>query len=226
MKKIINVIILALAMNFLLVVGVGGWLVSSGRLDKAKFAEVKKILVADAPPPPATQPAPTTEPASRLEALLAQASGRPAGEQIDSIHQAFVAEQTELDRRTRELQDVRRQIDLAKQQATADRTKIQQEKKDVDAQQAEQNRLASDKGFQDSLQLYSIMPAKQVKTVFMTLGDDTVMQYLQAMQPRVAAKVIKEFKSPDETLRIQKVLEKIRLSQPAPALTPQAAAGP
>jgi hypothetical protein len=223
MKKIVNVLVLALAMNFLLAIGGAGWMFSSGHLDKTRFAEVKKILFPpEVPVAPATQPTPTTQPDGRLDELLAQASGKPAGEQVDSIRQAFVAEEAELDRRTREIQDLQRQVDLAKEQARIDHSKIEQEKKTVDAQRAEQDRLASDKGFQDSLQLYTALPAKQVKTIFMTLSDDTVEQYLDAMQPRVASKIIKEFKSDQEIQRIQKVLEKIRQSQPAAA----AGAGP
>jgi hypothetical protein len=33
------------------------------------------------------------------------------------------------------------------------------------------------------------------------------------MQPRQASRIIKEFKTPDETARIQRVLEKMRNSQ-------------
>jgi hypothetical protein len=33
------------------------------------------------------------------------------------------------------------------------------------------------------------------------------------MQPRVAARIIKEFKSPDELTRIQKVMEAMRTSE-------------
>jgi flagellar motility protein MotE (MotC chaperone) len=226
MKKIVNVIVLALAMNFLLVVGAGGWLFSSGHLDKAKFVEVKKILFPpEVPVVPATQPAPTTGPASHLDELLAKATGRTVNEQVDSIRQAFAAEEAELDRRTRELQDLQRQVDLAKDQARLDRTRIEAEKKDVDTQQAEEVRLAADKGFQDSLALYNAMKPKQVKTIFMTLSDDTVVQYLRAMDPRTATKITAEFKLPEEITRIQKVMEKIRQSQPVttPAGSPQAA---
>ena len=226
MKKIVNVIVLALAMNFLLVVGAGGWLFSSGHLDKAKFAGVKKILFPpQVPVVPTTQPAPTTGPATRLDELLARASGKTVNDQVDSIRQAFAAEQAELDQRTRELQDLQMQVDLAKEQARIDRTKIEAEKKDVDAQQAEQNRLASDKGFQDSLALYNAMKPKQVKTIFMTLSDDTVVQYLRAMEPHAATKITNEFKLPEEIARIQKIMEKIRQSQPAAPAggSPQAA---
>jgi Mg/Co/Ni transporter MgtE len=74
-------------------------------------------------------------------------------------------------------------------------------------------KLAQDKGFQDSLQLYNSMPAKQVKAVFMGLDDETVVNYLQSMQPRRASMIIKEFKTPDELSRIARVLEIMRQSE-------------
>jgi hypothetical protein len=61
------------------------------------------------------------------------------------------------------------------------------------------------------------MPGKQVKTIFMTLDDETIQQYLQTMQPRSAGRIIKEFKSPEETARIQKVLERMRLAEASTA---------
>ena len=46
------------------------------------------------------------------------------------------------------------------------------------------------------------MPAKQTKAVFMTLQDETIIQYLQAMQPRTAARIMKEFKTPEFCIRM------------------------
>ena len=57
------------------------------------------------------------------------------------------------------------------------------------------------------------MPGKQVKTIFMSLDEETMRQYLQAMEPRVAAKIMKEFKSQEETARIQKVMEAMRTNE-------------
>ena len=57
------------------------------------------------------------------------------------------------------------------------------------------------------------MPPKQVKQIFATLDDQTVVNFLQAMEPRTAAKIIKEFKTDDEVARMQKVLEKMRQAQ-------------
>jgi len=234
LKRIINVLVLTAALNFLLVVAGGALLVKSSHMDRDKFTAVKKLLFETSQPTTmevaSTEPVATTEPADRLQKLLAIASGRPAGEQVDFIRQTFDGEMAELDRRQRELLDLQHQIEIARDQTKQDRAKIEQAQKALADAQEQQNKLASDKGFQDSLELYNVMPAKQVKTIFMTLGDDTVMQYLQAMEPRTAAKIIKEFKLPEETARIQKVLEKIRLSQqttaPGTGVAPGSPAAP
>ena len=231
MKRLFEVLVLLLALNFLFVAGGVGWLVKSGRLDKKKFAEVKKLLS------PATQPttqpavaqsdadstsaAATTQPTLRLDALLAQANGRSAVDQVEFIHQSFDMEIAQLDRRQRELADVQQQVELAKQQLARDRSQLRDQQQALVNQEQQQQRQATDQGFQDSLQLYESMPPKQVKSVFMTLPDDAVEQYLRAMEPKQAAKIIKEFKTPEEADRIEKVLEKIRQpAQPTPSPQP------
>ena len=220
MKRILNVLVLTLAINFVLVAGGSLFVVQASHMDREKFAAVKKLLFETSQPTTmeaSTQPVAASQPADRLEKLLAAASGRPAGEQIEMIRQTFDADMAELDRRQRELQDLQHQIELARVQTKLDREKIDKAQKELAAAQEQQTKLASDKGFQDSLDRYVAMPPKQVKSMFMQLSDDTVMAYLQAMEPRTAAKIIKEFKLPEESTKIQKVLEKMRLSQQTPA---------
>ncbi len=216
MKKILNVIVLTLALNFLLVAGGAVVAMNKSHMDREKFGKLKDFLFATSQPaavdPASTQPVAATEPSDPLADLLAKASGRPVGEQVDFIRQTFEGQMAELDRKRRELEDLKRQIDLARDQTRIDRAKTEQAQKDLQTRQEMQDKLATAKGFQDSLELYNVMPAKQVKTIFMTLSDETVQQYLQAMEPRSAAKIIKEFKAPEETARIQKVLERIRQS--------------
>jgi flagellar motility protein MotE (MotC chaperone) len=212
-KKLFSVIMLTLAMNFLLLAGGTGWLVKTGHLDKDRLKEVKKILF---PPPDetadaaTTQPDATTQPSARLDQLLAKASGRTGGEQVEFMQQTFDAQAAQLDRRERELADLQRQVDLAKDQMSRDRAKVEHDRTDLVNRQQQNTKQASDKGFQDSLQLYSSMPPKSVKTIFLSLSDEIVQQYLQAMEPRTATKIIKEYKTPEELDRIQKVLERMR----------------
>jgi flagellar motility protein MotE (MotC chaperone) len=227
MKKLATVFMMVLALNFLGVAGGVGWLWSAKHLDRDKVKSIREILF---PPPataPATQPAvladSTTQPTLRLEALLAKESGHSATEQVEFIQRTFDAQMAQLDRRERELEDLKQQTDLAQEQLTRDRAAMETERQALDTAKQQQAALASDKGFQDSLSLYNTMAPKQVKSIFMGLDDPTIMNYLRAMQPRTAAKIIKEFKTQDETDRIQRILERLRQSSPTTAPTPSGA---
>jgi hypothetical protein len=227
MKKLFNVIVLALAVNFLVLAGGVAYLRVNGNLDRAKVLAIKNLLFPPpAPETAATQPAdPTTQPVLKLEELLAQQSGRTAAEQVEFIQHTFDAQMAQLDRRQRELADLQRQVDLAKQQIATDRGALDEQRTAVQAREQQATRLATDKGFQDCLALYRSMPGKQVKTIFMSLDQQTVAQYLQAMEARTAGRIIKEFKTPDETQFIQKVLERIRQPPAQAPTTAQASAG-
>jgi len=225
MKRILNVVVLTLAMNFALAAGGVGWLAATGHLTRQRMADVRKTLF----PPPATQPAPMAapsaadavadDPVSRLGSLLAKAAGRPPGERLEAVQAAQDIDLAELDRRQREAADVRRQADLAESQAKADRDAVERDRQALTAQHDQEVAAAADKGFQDSLTLYGTLPPRQVKAIFASLPDDTVQRYLQAMDPQQAGKIMKEFKSPAEVQRLQQVLEKIRQ---APAAVPPA----
>jgi hypothetical protein len=215
-KKLFGTISMLLALNFLALAGGVGWLWKTGQLDKEKAQAIREVIFPKPEPDvPATQPVAESElpPALRLDELLAKASGRTAGEQVEFIRHSFDAQMAQLDRRHRDLTDLKAQVDLASSQLAKDRAALEEAQKQLTQRQQQATKLASDKGFQDSLLLYNSMPARQVKTVFMTLNEDTVQQYLQAMQPRTATKIIKEFKTPEELERIQKVLEKMRKAE-------------
>jgi hypothetical protein len=230
MKKLFSVLTALLAINFLAVAGGVGYLVQSKKLTKDSIAKIKDIVFAPADHgAPTTQPTepkgdPTTRPALRLEELLARKSGQTATEQVQFIQQAFDSQMAVLDRRTRELHDQKALIDKASAQLSKDRQDLERRQAELSDKQKEATRLAEDKGFQDSLALYNALPGKQVKTIFMTLDDTIIQQYLQAMEPRSATRIVKEFKSPEELARIQKVLERMRNSATPTDGAPGAAA--
>jgi flagellar motility protein MotE (MotC chaperone) len=220
MKKLWNVFVLTLAVNFVAVAAGVAYLYHDGRLDRQRVDAIKKILYPPpAPPAPAaTQPArpARAEPVLQLGELLAQRSGLSTAEQLEFIQQTFDARMAELDRRQRELADLQRQVDMANTALARDRTALDAEKKQLADREQLAATLAADKGFQDSLKLYQTMPPKQVKQIFMTMDDETVQRYLQAMEPRGATKIVREFKAPDEAQRIQRVLDKMRGPATAP----------
>ncbi len=230
MKKVWNLLVLTLAVNFLALAAGAAWLYQGGRLDHARMVAMKEILF----PPPAPV-APTTQPAEdapvpsssprRLEELLSKMAGkRTAAEQVEFIQQTFDTTMAQLDRRQRVIEDLEGQIARANQKLADDRKTLDGDRAALVAREKESERLAGDKGFQDTLALYNTMPPRQVKGLFMTLDETTVAQYLDAMEPRTAAKIVKEFKTPDELERVKRVLEKMR--RPPQANTPALAANP
>jgi hypothetical protein len=216
LKKLFLVLILTLALNFIALAGGVGYLFQTGQLNKSKISQIKDVLFAPPPAPPAPPAANTNKtPDSRtvLANLMSGQTGRPALDQVEFLRRTFDAQMLQLDQRQRQVADLQRQVDLANQKLVADRAALDKREKDLNAKEQETQRLQDDAGFQSSLALYTAMPAKQVKSIFMTLGEPTVQQYIQAMDTRTAGKIIKEFKSADETAFIQRILERIRQSQ-------------
>jgi hypothetical protein len=218
-----------LAVNFLAAAGGVGFLFGTGKLDKDKLGAIREMLFAPPPAPevvtttPTTQPA--TQPTSKLDELLAKYSGRPAGEQVELIQKSVDAQVASLDRRNRELDALMEQILREKAELARKSTAIDAERARISAKENAQAAQAADTGFQTSLELYNAMAPKQVKANFMTMPDDVVVRYLQAMQPRTVSKIFKEFKTPEEQERIARVMERMRTGG-GPATRPSTAAEP
>ena len=220
MKKLWNALVLALAVNFVVAAGAVAWLYKSGRLDRGRVAEIRKIVSAkpepSAPKADATAPAgPATRPSMTLEALLEKHTGKRAGEQVEVVQQAFDAQSVLLDRRRREVEDLAAQVAREQEKLAADRAALEAERRGFNAREEAARGVASDQGFQDSLKLYGAMPAKQVKGVFLSMPDETVVRYLRALPPRTATKVVREYKTPAETERIRRIMERMREGEPA-----------
>ena len=218
MKKLLSVFAWTLALNFCAVIAGVAWLYSAHKLDRDKIHQIKDLVFAPTTQPAATQPTiderqATTQPTLRLEEMMAKVSGRSASEQVEFMQTTFNAHMALLDRRFQDLQNQRKTLDQVKSQIDKEREKLTADQKALAAAKEEQAKLLADKGFEDTLNLYNTMPAKQVKSVFMTMTDETMIQYLRVMEPRTASKIMKEFKTPAETERIGKVMEKMRQAQ-------------
>lgn len=217
MKKLLNVLILTLAFNFVLAACGVAYLAKTGALTREKVTAIKAILY-----PATTQavvvaekniPDATTQPTLRLEELLAKVSGRPAGEQVEFLQRTFDAEMAQLDRREQEISRNAAEAKAALKNAADERDRLAAVQKKLDAREKAIKTQVEDKGFEESLAVYNEMSAKQVKDVFTSLDDATVTKYLRAMEPSRAAQICKEFKSPQDIERVQRIMELIRQPQ-------------
>ncbi|MGC4034168.1 MAG: hypothetical protein QM754_21015 [Tepidisphaeraceae bacterium] len=221
-KKLFGVVTGVFALNFLAIAAGIGFLVFTHKLDREKVQAVREIILNGAATQPstqpttqqaATQPSPEDAPMLRLDALLAKYSRRPAGEQIELVRAELDSQAATVERRRREVADQRVQIENARSDLKNQLEKLDTDRKQFEAEKTEQARLAADAGFQKTLELYQQLPAKQIKTMFAGMDDETVVRYLQAMDTRQAGSVLKEFKTPQETTRAQGILEKMRAAQ-------------
>ena len=222
-KKLFTVITLTLALNFLAATGAVGYLFQTRQLDRAKVQAIREILFPTSAPATQTADAAadaSTQPSLRLDELLARSSGRSAVDQVDFIQHAFDTQMEQLDRRRREMDDMQRQIELARQQLAHERAQLADAQKQLDARQQLQTHNENDAGFQAALQLYLSMPPKQAKDIFKTMDDSKVVQFLQAMEPRAADKILKEFKTPEEMDRVAKLMERLQAPQQASTKEP------
>src|SRR5688500_502986 len=82
MKKLLNILVLALAVNFVALLAGVGYLYQSKRLDRERVHAIRDLLFPPHAPDGAatTQPTDraTTQPVLKLEELLAAQAGRPA----------------------------------------------------------------------------------------------------------------------------------------------------
>lgn len=213
-KKLGLLVLLVLALNFLAVAGGAGYLIGTGKLDKEKGTQIAKILFPDPVPTsqPTTQPIEPdlNDPLVNIDELLVKTVGMSAAEQNQFIRSTFDAVSAQLDRQRRELIDLKRQVDFAQTQLARDRTAVDEREKALATRITERTEAEKEEGFQQSLAVYDAMKAKQVKDVFMNLEIDTVVRYLQAMDPRRVSAIIKEFKTPVELDRAQTLLEMMR----------------
>jgi flagellar motility protein MotE (MotC chaperone) len=232
-KKLFTVIAFALALNFLAVAGGVAYLWQTKRLDREKVHAIREMVfppASDATTKPsaefsdaATQPAPSS---LKLDELLAQHANRPAAEQVQLLQRTFDSRLAQVDMREREVRNLQDLVANAERKLKADRETLEQERAALETREQESARLAGDKGFQDSLQLYGTMKPKQVKDVFAGLSDEVVVRYLRAMPPRQATKILAEFKTPAELDRVKVLMERVRAAAAESAGTTQTAAKP
>jgi flagellar motility protein MotE (MotC chaperone) len=217
MKKLFQTLVLTLAFNFVLAVCGVAYLFKTGALTHDKVTAIKAVLYPAATQPTTqpekTSPDATTQPTLRLEELLAKVSGRPAGQQVEFLQRTFDAQMAELDRRDLEVRRNAAEAKAALENATKERERLLALQKQLDQREKALTTQVQDKGFEDSLNLYNSMTPKQVKDAFAGLDDPTATKYLRAMEPTRAAKIFKEFKTPQEIERVQRIMDLIRQPQ-------------
>lgn len=120
-----------------------------------------------------------------------------------------------LERQKVEAEALRRQLNVQQRLIEEKIAELDTKRKAFDAAIAARIEEMEGADFQEAIAMLEGIPAKQAKQViqeWLTSGSqDQVVEYLSAMEERKAAKVLKEFKLPNEVAQAATLIEQLRL---------------
>lgn len=225
MKKLVSLISIVCMLNVLAVAGLAGFLWATGRLDKPKVQAIADMLKHQGTPenyreklydiiaPPTTRPGAATSTAPAAQPALAMGGGADpatAEDRIDYMRQAMEIERLKLESEAQGLRDQQKLLVAKKFEVEAALTKLADEKKAFEQQIAAASSKDDGEGFKKSMALFDELKPKQVKDLFNGMTLDLAAKYLTAMEPDRAAKIIGEFKTPEEKAFVKGLLERIQ----------------
>lgn len=214
--------LILLFLHLFVVVGFGTWLYTSGRLNKERLAAVYDMFK----PTIAEQEAEEQRLAKEIEAekfkqeeaiRLKKAGDGPItlSDRMAERREVDEGTQLKLDRLERAKLDIQGQIARAQASLDEKAAKLAKDRAAFDEHIAERTeKLASD-DFNQAVALLSAQKPKQAKAMLQTMLADgeqeRVVDYLAAMQNRIAAKVLAEFKDPAEVAQATELVNALRM---------------
>lgn len=228
MKKILTFGITILFLNVLVLAGLVGFVVATGRLDAAKWHTILDLLRWPGTPEglrdkvavilePSAASAPASQPATMLAPVengLPASAAASAAERIQYARQAMEQERLRLERAAQDLLQRQKLLETQRADMVAKLAKLEEERAAFQKQLQAMQDQSKNESFTRTKALYDDLKPKQVKDLFVGLPVDVrvevVANYLMAMETERATKIIGEFKSEDEKKLIGQVLEKIR----------------
>lgn len=221
MKTLLVAVAVLLALHFLAVLGLVGYLGATGRLSRDRLHEVVDVFrltnaQARQQAQQAAELAATAREKAQAVARLSSTAasphtleGRLAMQQVGddlAMHR--------LERLQRDTADLRREMEQAKAIVTKGKAALDAERAQFKAFLAAQSKRQLDQDFKQTVRMYEQLKPTQTKQMFQTLmangKTEEVVQYLAAMQLRKAGKVIAQFKTPSEIQQATHLLELLR----------------
>jgi flagellar motility protein MotE (MotC chaperone) len=200
MKTLYHLIALIAITHLLVIGGLVGYLLGSGKLNRQSASTIAAALRGETLVP-ATATAPAASQPVAVEA--------PDRHSFESIEMQLAM----LDREKRFVTDRYSSLKAAELKLIQDREALNQKQHGFTRQVKVQRQASEDAGFAKALALYTQMPPEAAKEDFMKLDIDIVVRYLMNMPKQKSAKILEEFEQPDEQNRRQEITERIRTQQ-------------
>ena len=235
MKTIFTIVSLIVILHVLAAAGFVAWLEDSGRLNRERLEAVVDVFeptIAEAE----KQREQAEQARQAAEAVAQDAMRMESVADGPKTLQTRLAEQREADeldqqRHQRLLQEtrvLRDQLARTRERITEMREEVAREREAFEQMVERQKELREDEDFQQAVQLLEkIKPdqAKQMMQQLLAQGEtELVVEYLAAMQVRIAAKVLGSFETPAEIAQATELVERLRVRgiEPMPADSPLA----
>lgn len=193
--------IVLFAVNFLAVIGLVLFLMSKGVLTREKVAAALQAL--EAPEGGGTPP-------DETGALTQPAPPDPPPISLSDRERAVAAVRADLDR---EIADIRRRqemVERERRRLEADRADFEAQREAEALKTAAALEAARTAGLREAIKTYRALKAPRIKQLIAALSDEEMGLVLMGLDDRLRSRVIDEFKTPDETDRVRRVIQLIR----------------
>lgn len=221
MRTLLTAFTLVLVINVLAIGALAGWLGASGRLSKDRLRDAVAVFnqtleqeaLSDAEAEKAELDAQAlAERALRMEQV---ASGPVTPEaRLDSIQVVDDKTRALLERQKVEAEALKRQLDAQQRLIEGKIAELDTKQKAFDKAIASKVEQMQSEDFKEAIAMLEGIPPKQAKGVLQQWltdgGQEQVVDYLSAMEERKAAKVLKEFKLPNEVAQAATLIEQLR----------------
>ena len=234
MKTLWNIISFLAVVHLLALLIVVAWLWQSQRLTTDRVREVREMFAMTEPEAQAAAAKTAAETKAQQQmALDAQAKANPPGDSLSEIQHVSVVKQQEEQTRRR-LEDEKK---IMMDELTASSAQLERKRADLDRQRLDwENTIRNDRQrkvdeqFLQTVKQYEQLTSKQGKQMIITLVNQKQMEqavaYLDAMSPRAASRILKEFKTESEIALATDLLEKLRTFGVQSAQPAETAASP
>ncbi len=156
---------------------------------------------------------PTTMP------VMAKAAqhGPPSDEKMRRVKEMDEITRTELDRRTREIQDGWKLLETQQLSIVRDRETLERDKTTLAEMERKKAEQTGESGLQKETDIIGGLKAKQAKELLRQKQDSDVVALLKGMDDRKVRKIVGECKSEEERQWIGRILESIHDGRAAQA---------
>lgn len=218
MKSLWNATSFVAVVNLLALAMFVGWLWQSDRLSRERVEAVRTLFTVTIPAEEQAAREREREAAEALELLQAEEQrANPPAASVDQLLRISRIKEQEL-QVTRRLEEERNailaQVERRAAELEAERAEFEARKQAWADAIAEEQERKDDEQFAKTVKLLQGLPAKQAKQQLITMVDsgqvDRAVAYLDAMEMRVAGRILSEFKSDAENALAADLLERLR----------------